>query len=261
MTFLDLREPVSAWSHALWLVLSLPATILLWRRCGDSLGRRISFLVFGLSLACCYAGSAAFHGVRGSHSDLDLYDRLDHVGIFLLIAGSYTPIAWNLMCAPFRRWVLGLAWGTAAVGSLLYLEIGVLPPAVGTAIYLGMGWGAIFCFLELAKRMSTRRLFPLFLGGVLYTVGAVINLAHWPVFWPGVFGSHELFHILVMAGSLSHYLFMLNVVIPACRVAARKAAHASADSVELVVRAATESRQRTLLSRLQFIRVPADDRG
>ena len=124
-----------------------------------------------------------------------------------------------------------------------------------------MGWGAIFCFLELAKRMSTRRLFPLFLGGVLYTVGAVINLAHWPVFWPGVFGSHELFHILVMAGSLSHYLFMLNVVIPACRVAARKAAHASADSVEQVVRAAAESRRRTLLSRLQFVRVRADDRG
>ena len=113
MTFLDLREPVSAWSHALWLVLSLPATYLLWRRCGDSLSRRISFLIFGLSLALCYLGSAAFHGVRGSQADLDLYDRFDHVGIFLLIAGSYTPIAWNLMCVSWRRWVLGLAWGTA----------------------------------------------------------------------------------------------------------------------------------------------------
>lgn len=258
MSFLDFREPISAWSHALWLVLSLPATILLWRRCGDSLGRRISFLVFGLSLALCYLGSAAFHGVRGSKADLDMYDRFDHVGIFLLIAGSYTPIAWNLMCVSWRRWVLGLAWGTAAVGSLLYLGIGVLPPTVGTAIYLGMGWGAIFCFIELARRMSTRRLFPLLLGGVLYTVGAVINLAHWPALWPGVFGSHELFHILVMAGSLSHYLFMLNVVIPACRVAARKAAHASADSIELAVRVATEGRRRTLISRLQFVRVRSD---
>jgi hemolysin III len=258
MTILDLREPVSAWSHALWLVLSLPATYLLWRRCGDSLGRRISFLVFGLSLALCYLGSAAFHGVRGSRADLDLYDRFDHVGIFLLIAGSYTPIAWNLMCAPWRSWVLGLAWGAAAVGSLLYLGLGVLPPAIGTAIYLGMGWGAIFCFMELAKRMSTHRLFPLLLGGVFYTVGAVINLMHWPAFWPGVFGAHELFHILVMAGSLSHYLFMLNVVIPACRVVARKAAHAAPDPIELAVRAATEGRRRTLLSRLQFVRVRSD---
>ena len=76
MTYFDFREPVSAWSHATWLVLSIPATILLWRRCGDALGRRISFLIFGLSLACCYAGSAAYHGVRGSRADL--FEPLRH---------------------------------------------------------------------------------------------------------------------------------------------------------------------------------------
>ncbi|HEY2157455.1 MAG TPA: hemolysin III family protein, partial [Isosphaeraceae bacterium] len=261
MTFLDFREPVSAWSHALWLLLSIPATLVLWRRCGDPLGRRISFLVFGLGLASCYLGSAAFHGVRGSLADLDMYDRFDHVGIFLLIAGSYTPIAWNLMCPMWRRWVLGLAWGAAALGSLLYLVIGVLPIQVGTAIYLVMGWGALFCYLELARRLSQRRLFPLMFGGVLYSVGAVINLAGRPVFWPGVFGSHELFHVFVMAGSVAHYLFMLNVVIPACRVAARKAAGATAESLDLAVRAAAEQRQRTLLSQVQLIHVRTDDVG
>ncbi len=261
MTFLDLREPVSAWSHALWLLLSIPATLVLWRRCGDPLGRRISFLVFGLGLASCYLGSAAFHGVRGSLADLDMYDRFDHVGIFLLIAGSYTPIAWNLMCPMWRRWVLGLAWGAAALGSLLYLVIGVLPIQVGTAIYMVMGWGALFCYIELARRLSQRRLFPLMLGGVLYSVGAIINLAGWPVLWRGVFGAHELFHVFVMAGSVAHYLFMLNVVIPACRVAARKAAGATAETLDLAVRAATEKRQRTLLSRLQFVRVRTDDLG
>jgi hemolysin III len=259
MTFLEFREPVSAWSHALWLVLSLPATLLLWKRCGDDLSRRVSFLIFGVCLTLCYLGSAAFHGVRGSTADLDMYDRFDHVGIFLLIAGSYTPIAWNLMCTQWRRWVLGLAWGAAALGSWLYLQVGVLPLPVGTAIYLVMGWGALFCYLELSRRMSNRRLFPLLLGGVFYSVGAVLNLARWPVIWPGVFGPHELFHILVMAGSLSHYLFMLNVVIPACRVAARKAAHAAPDPIELAVRAAARpGGRRGLLARLQFIRVRED---
>lgn len=263
MSFLDFREPVSAGSHALWLVLSLPATLLLVIRCGAPLGRRISFLVYGLGLALCYAGSAAFHGVQCTGADLDIYDRFDHVGIFLLIAGSYTPIAWNLMCAPWRRWVLGLAWGAAALGSFLYLQVGVLPLPVGTAIYLGMGWGAIFCYMELARRMSPRRLFPLLLGGVFYSVGAVLNVMHWPVIWRGVFGPHELFHVFVMAGSLAHYLFMLNVVIPACRVAARKAAGSATvpAPIEEMVLAASRGRRRGLLSRLQFVRVRSDREG
>jgi hemolysin III len=217
MYFLDFREPVSAWTHALWMILAIPATILLCKRCGGDISRRLSFFVFGLSMACCFAGSTLFHGVQGAPSRIEVYDRLDHVGIFLLIAGSYTPIAWNLLGLQWRRWVLALAWGTAILGSTLYLAYGILPSALGTTIYLAMGWGALFCYLELARQMSGRMLFPLMLGGVLYSVGAVINLVHWPVFWVGVFGAHELFHVFVMAASLSHYLFMLNVVIPACR--------------------------------------------
>ena len=81
-----------------------------------------------------------------------MYDRLDHVGIFLLIAGSYTPIAWNLLRARWRFGVLASAWGVAAAGSGLILGLGVLPPLINTAIYLGMGWGAIFCYIEIASR-------------------------------------------------------------------------------------------------------------
>ena len=168
-TFLAIREPVSALTHGLWLVLSLPATILLWRRCGSDRSRGLSFLVFGLSLACCYAGSAIFHGVMvANRAGLDIYDRMDHIGIFLLIAGSYTPIAWNMLQSRWRFRVLASAWGTAAVGSMLYLSIGVLPPMVGTTIYLLMGWGAIFCYVELSRYLSHRKLFPLVMGGIFY---------------------------------------------------------------------------------------------
>ncbi len=215
MTFFELREPVSAGTHALWLFLSLPATLILWRRSGPDRGRRLSLLVYGLSLACCYAGSALFHGVPFARPKLELYDRLDHVGIFLLIAGSYTPIAWNLMRARWRFGVLASAWGVAAIGSTMILSAGIMPPLLNTAIYLGMGWGAIFCYVEMAHYLPHRRLFPLVLGGVFYSVGAVLNLLRWPVVVPGVFGPHETFHLFVMAGSLSHYLFMLRVVLPA----------------------------------------------
>jgi hemolysin III len=256
MYFLDFREPVSAWTHALWMILAIPATILLCKRCGGDLSRCLSFFVFGLSLALCFAGSALFHGVQGSRSTIEIYDRLDHVGIFLLIAGSYTPIAWNLLEHRWRRWVLALAWGTAALGSTLYLAYGILPSALGTTIYLAMGWGALFCYLELTRQMSGRLLFPLMLGGVLYSVGAVINLVHWPVFWVGVFGAHELFHVLVMAASLSHYLFMLNVVIPICRAEEFTGSEVVRPATPIVSGNTSSGRPRSwLFARLQVIHV------
>lgn len=217
----------------------------------------MSFLVFGLSLACCYAGSALFHGVHAeSRAGLDVYDRLDHIGIFLLIAGSYTPIAWNMLQPRWKYGVLVSAWGVAAVGSMLYLSIGVLPPAVGTAIYLAMGWGAIFCYIELARFLSHRRLFPLVFGGVLYTVGAVFNLLRWPIIWPGVFGYHELFHVFVMAGSLTHYVFMLKVVLPGRPAPATLPAPRP---VKLPVRLSLP-RQRSWVLRFAVVRVRSDVR-
>jgi hemolysin III len=254
MNYLDFREPVSAWTHALWMILAIPATILLCRRCGGGWVRRVSFFVFGMSLACCFAGSALFHSVNGSKSQIEVFDRLDHVGIFVLIAGSYTPIAWNLLDVLWRRWVLALAWGTAALGSFLYLGYGILPPVLGTTIYLAMGWGALFCYLELSRHMSARLLFPLMLGGVLYSVGAVINLVHWPVFWTGIFGAHELFHVLVMGASLSHYLFMLNVVIPICR--AENVTPSEAEPIPIPLEHVGKARPgRPGLPRLQYLRI------
>ena len=98
MDFFDLREPVSAWSHCLGLLLSPPGILLLWRRSsGGRPAQRLSLLVFGLSLAFCYAASTLYHGLRIPEDRLAAFDRLDRIGIFVLIAGSYTPLAWSLM--------------------------------------------------------------------------------------------------------------------------------------------------------------------
>jgi hemolysin III len=213
----------------------------------------MSFLVFGVSLASCYLGSAMFHGVHASDkAGLDVFDRLDHIGIFMLIAGSYTPIAWNMLQPRWRFSVLVSAWGMAAVGSLLCLSVGVLPPMVGTSIYLAMGWGAIFCYLELSRFISHKRLFPLILGGVFYSVGAVINLLKWPVLMPGTFESHELFHVLVMAGSLTHYLFMLKVVLPG-RPATATVMEPSPPKKPILVKAARPSQ--SWLVRVSHVRI------
>ena len=85
---------------------------------------------------------------------------------------------------------------------------------MATGLYLGMGWGVVACYAELARVVSHRALRPLVVGGLFYSVGAVLNLLRWPVLWPGLFGAHELFHLFVLAGSLAHYRFILRVVVP-----------------------------------------------
>jgi hypothetical protein len=106
-------------------------------------------------------------------------------------------------------------WSIAAISAVRIWFGGVFPAWLATAIYLAMGWGSLFCYRELARTYSHRTLLFLPLGGVFYSVGALINLAKWPVLSPGFLASHELFHLFVIGGSACHVVFMMQVVIPA----------------------------------------------
>lgn len=215
MDLLDPREPISAWSHATGAVLALLGTALLWRRSeGCRPSKRLTLLVFGLSLAFCYAASTLYHGARMTEDGLGMLDRLDRIGIFLLIAGSYTPLAWVLLVGRWRLGTLAVVWLIASVASGMLAISGPLPSLWSTGLYLGMGWGAVVCYAELARVVPHRRLRPLVAGGALYSAGALLNLLRWPALWPGIFGPHELFHLFVLAGSLAHYGLILRVVVP-----------------------------------------------
>jgi hemolysin III len=230
MLLFDLREPINAWSHGAGMMLALPVTWVLWKRCADpsyhyNLGRwgdstryqrikALCLLVFGASLTLCYGMSAIFHAVKLSGEPLFRLQRLDHVGIYILIAGTYTPVAWALMRGSWWWGTLTTVWTVALVCAARVWCGGLMPMWVSTLTYLAMGWGALFCYFELARTYSHRTLLPLPLGGMFYSVGAVMNLARWPVLFPGVFASHELFHFFVIAGSTCHVVFMIAVVIP-----------------------------------------------
>jgi hemolysin III len=174
-----------------------------------------SLLVFGISLTFCYAASAVYHAIRLPHELLSPFQRLDHIGIYLLIAGTYTPVAWSLLRGTWLWGTLTTVWTIAAICAARVWYGGVLPIWVSTLIYLAMGWGSLICYRELARTYSHRTLLPLPLGGLLYSIGALSNLARWPVLSPGVFAAHELFHFFVIAGSACHIFFMLRVVVPA----------------------------------------------
>jgi hemolysin III len=205
MCFLDFREPVSAWSHCAGLLLAVPGTVLLWRRSAGEPIKRLTVVVYGLTLAFCYLASTLYHGVRVPQAGIAAFARLDGVGIFALLAGSYTPMAW---------WTLAVVW-SVAVGATIVIAAGHhFSPGLATGLYLGMGWGAVVCYFEIARAVSHRTLLPIVVGGLSYSVGAVLNLLHWPVIVPGAVGAHEIFHFFVLAGSLAHYRFIFKIVGP-----------------------------------------------
>ncbi|SIO58277.1 hemolysin III [Singulisphaera sp. GP187] len=214
MNFFDLREPVSAWSHGAWLLLAFPGSILLWLRAGGHRTRQAMLLGYTICLALCATASTLYHSVHGAGDALSSYLLFDHIGIYLLIAGTYTPIAWTLMRGPWRFGTLAFAWLSAFLGITLHLACANLPKWLPTGLYLLMGWGSILCYIELARNLSFRLLRPILVGGAFYSVGAIINVVGWPILWPGVIGPHEIFHVFVVAGSVVHFQFMLRVIAP-----------------------------------------------
>lgn len=212
--WLTFREPVSAWTHGLWLMLAPVAFVLLWRAGrGDRL-KQVGFLIYALSLTACYAGSTVFHAVRLPPDRVDFFELLDCIGIFLFIAGTLTPAALVLLHGHWRRGTLAAAWSLAAAGIGLHLMAAPLPPGLRTGLYLAMGWCMLLCYFTMARAVGHRALRLAVVGGALYSFGAVLNLAGWPRLWPGVVGPHEVFHGFVMAGTLAHFGFLLRVVAP-----------------------------------------------
>jgi hemolysin III len=140
--------------------------------------------------------------------------RLDHSMIFLFIAGSYTPLSLLVLRPPWSTRVLAIVWGGAIVGVALKLFVRGLG-AVAQVLYMTLGWLAIFILPQLVATMSGLGIGLLFGGGVLYTAGAVVFGLRRPNPNPLVFGFHEIWHALVISGSLCHYILILLILMEA----------------------------------------------
>ena len=210
-------EPLSTVLHLIAGLLALPGTLwLLWLARHDP-ARVVSLLVYGVSLVALFAASSLLHGLRAPARVRDWLNRLDHAAIFVLIAGTYTPIVAHLFPAPWRAPLLLLVWTVAAMGVAHKLVSVSIHGFFSVAIYLALGWGGA---LPVTLSPSLRALIPtpalglLLLGGLIFTVGFVVYYWERPDPWPGVFGHHEIWHLFVIGGSLCHYLVMLLYVAP-----------------------------------------------
>jgi hemolysin III len=206
-----IREPFNGASHLVGLLLAVAGTsaLLRWSHEGWQLA---AFSVYGATLIFLYGASTLYHLLPLSERPLRALRTLDHIAIYFLIAGTYTPVA--ILLDSTLGWVLlGTVWVIALAGipfKLFYLDA---PTWLSTATYLAMGYLAVVALGPLLQRVSVPGVAWLAAGGVAYTIGAVIYTRQWPDPFPGRFGHHEIWHVLVLTGSACHYAFMAYHVV------------------------------------------------
>lgn len=203
-----IREPVNAWSHLVGLILATAGTVVLLRLAHGP-ARRVAFAVYGGSLILLYAASTAYHALPLPSHQLRPLRTLDHIAIYFLIAGTYTPVALVTLHGPSGWALLAAAWAIALAGIPFKIWWLDAPIWVSTGTYLAMGYMALLAAAPLAAAVSAGGLAWLVGGGVAYTAGAIIFSRERPDPFPGVFGHHEIWHLLVLVGSGCHFAFML----------------------------------------------------
>ncbi len=209
-----LREPVNGLTHLGGAIAALIGQIVLLVLTWDGPARLLSVLVYGISLVLLFGSSAAYHLVNAGPKVTKALRKLDHSAIYLLIAGTYTPICINAFSGFFRWGLLAIVWAIALVGILVNLFYINKPRWLSAIIYVLMGWLCISAAGEMFTALSPFALTWLVIGGVTYTLGAVVYATKMFDFVPGKFGFHEVWHIFVLLGAAAHFVAVLGVIMP-----------------------------------------------
>ena len=209
---ITIREPGSAITHFIAMMMAVFATVPLLVKAGIQSGWEnfLAMAIFMGSMILLYGASATYHSVDLTGRSLRIFRKLDHMMIFVLIAGSYTPVCLIVLGGKLGYALLALVWGIAAVGMLVKACWITCPKWFSSVIYIAMGWVCVLVFGPLLKTLSAPAFLWLLAGGIIYTVGGVIYALKLPIFNAKhkYFGSHEVFHLFVMGGSICHFIFM-----------------------------------------------------
>ena len=216
MNIFKLREPISSITHLIGGGLSILALVLLIVKqvLAPSINYNlfVSTIIFGASMILLYFTSGIYHAISAKKEKLVLYMRkLDHSMIYVLIAGSYSPFCLYVLPRKTGIPVFVILWLIAIVGILMKILWINMPRILSSALYIGMGWVAIFVIKDLYINLVGPAFFLLVLGGLLYTIGGVIyaikrpNIKNW--------NFHDIFHIFIMLGSLAHFLLVFFFLI------------------------------------------------
>lgn len=209
---ITIREPGSAITHYIGMMLALIAAVPLCVRAVTESGSRTlsAMCIFILSMVMLYAASATYHSVNLSGKMLKIFRKIDHMMIFVLIAGTYTPVCLITLRGKAGYTMLALVWGIALAGMLINILWITCPKWFSSLLYIAMGWVCVLVFGQLWNALSRAAFLWLLAGGVIYTIGGIIYALKLPIFDSKhkYFGSHEVFHLFVMGGSICHFIFM-----------------------------------------------------
>ena len=216
-TMFHIKDPGSSITHFIGFICAILATpcLLIYASARHiGLAGLVSLSVFMISMVLLYGASTAYHTfIVQSHTE-KILKRIDHMMIFVLIAGSYTPVCAMVLPQPTGTILLAVIWGLAFAGMVLKLFWVTCPKWFSSIIYIAMGWACVFVMPQLYVSLSWQAFLLLALGGIIYTIGGVIYAMKLKVFnerFPK-FGSHEVFHVCVMLGSLCHYFAIASVI-------------------------------------------------
>lgn len=212
------NEPLSALTHFVGLLLSVAGLVLLIVRAAHYGGAMhiVTYTIFGVSMLVLYTMSTVYHIVCTTKiGKKKLFKILDHSAVFILIAGTYTPVALTMLPAGWGWTIFGLIWAIAVFGIVIKATQISIPAWSSVALYLLMGWLILIAAVPLFRVLDTETFFWLVSGGVFYTVGALFFAIDTLIPRTKWFGMHEIFHLCVMFGSFSHFwmLFQYGVYL------------------------------------------------
>lgn len=214
---ITIREPGSAITHFIAMLMAVLAAMPLLAKAGlsGSTTAVTAMMIFIISMVLLYGASTLYHSVVVPDRILKVFRKLDHMMIFVLIAGSYTPVCMIVLGGREGYTLLAAVWGIAAAGMLIKALWINCPKWFSSIIYIAMGWVCVFVFGQLLDTLSTPAFLWLLAGGIIYTLGGVLYALRLPLFNAkhASFGSHEIFHLFVMAGSICHFIFMYRYVL------------------------------------------------
>lgn len=211
-SFLGLADPVSAATHMAAAAASVWALVPLWRGTASCPWKRATVTAFGVSLVLLFAASATYHALPFGPLR-DVFRRLDHASIYFHIAATFTAVAGNLMRGGWRVFTIAAIWVIAGAGMVFKLAFfGAASEAVDTGLFLATGWFGCLPFVAVVRTVGVASTWPIVLGAIFHTGGAVAELYGWPRLWSRVFSFHEVYHLLVVAASACFFVFVLRHV-------------------------------------------------
>jgi hemolysin III len=169
-------------------------------------------LIYGLAVIALFSFSATYHALKRQEGGTSVWRKLDHIAIFIMIAGSYTPLVFIYLDGAWRNLMIIVPWTVVAIGIVYKLFWIHAPRVLSPILYLGMGWLALAPMRELWISMPRIAFWGMVAGGVSYSIGAVIYALKRPNPIPGVFGFHEIFHVWILIGAALHFAVVITAV-------------------------------------------------